>query len=368
LAHHGDEMMTEVHQFVHSYVDHDATSAHARNLQRIIQSLGIKSEVYAGEWRGDKSKATFFRDYATNNAPDRTWLLYHLSTASPMAAYLNDRPEHVAMSYHNITPYSYLAPWEPGVAPELEIARQQLKSLSQNTELAVAASHYSEHELREAGFRNTMTAPILFDASHFSRALDQKVYDKLRRAKDSGGADWLFVGRITPHKCQHQIVQAFAVYKRLYDENARLHLVGGLSSHRYWSVLNQYVERLDMQDSVFITKGVSDGALGAYYAAADVFVCLSEHEGFGVPVLEALHNDVPVIAFDAAAVGETLGAGGLVLQDKSPSTVAVAAHRLLADEGLRKAMIAAGHTRLQDFALPVVEKQWTQIIEQMVAE
>jgi glycosyltransferase involved in cell wall biosynthesis len=360
--------MTEVHQFVHSYVDHDATSAHARHLQRVIRSLGIRSEIYAGEWRGEKSKATFFREYATNNSADRTWLLYHLSTASPMATYLQDRPEHIAMSYHNITPYSFLAPWEPAVAPELEIARQQLKALSHKTELAVAASQYSEAELREAGYRNTTTAPILFDAGDFGVARDQKVYDKLRKAKEAGGADWLFVGRITPHKCQHQIVQAFAIYRRLYDQNARLHLVGGLSSHRYWSVLNQYVERLDLQDCVFITKGVSSGALGAYYATADVFVCLSEHEGFGVPVLEALYNDVPVIAFDAAAVGETLGRGGLVLSDKTPSIVAVAAHRIASDETLRKAMITAGHRRLEDFALPVVEKQWTHLIETMVAE
>jgi glycosyltransferase involved in cell wall biosynthesis len=360
--------MTEVHQFVHSYVDHDGTSTHARHLQRIIRGLGIRSEVYAGEWRGEKSKATFFRDYASSAAPDRTWLLYHLATASPMAAYLKDRPEHVAMNYHNVTPYNFMAPWEPAVAPELEIARQQLKSLSQKTELAVAASNYSEIELREAGFRNTMTAPILFDPADFSNSPDQKLLDKLRKAKDAGGADWLFVGRITPHKCQHQIVQAFAIYQRLYDPNARLHLVGGLSSHRYWSVLNQYIERLELQNSVFVTKGVSDAALGAYYAAADVFICLSEHEGFGVPVLEALHNDLPVIAFDAAAVGETLGDGGLVLSDKSPSTVAVAAHRVLTDDGIRSAMVRAGRERLQDFALPVVEKQWTQIIETMVAE
>lgn len=330
--------------------------------------MGIRSEVYAGEWRGEKSKATFFRDFATTSTSDRTWLLYHLATASPMAAFLKDRPERVAMSYHNVTPYSYMAPWEPAVAPELEIARTQLKSLSQKTELAIAASNYSEVELREAGFRNTATAPILFDPSDFSTARDQKVYDKLRKAKDAGGADWLFVGRVTPHKCQHQIIQAFSVYKRLYDQNARLHLVGGLSSHRYWSVLTQYVERLGLEDSVFITKGVSDGSLGAYYGIADIFVCLSEHEGFGVPVLEALHHDLPVIAFDAAAVGETLGTGGLVMTDKTPTTVAVAAHRILSDETLRKAMISGGHQRLADFALPVVEKQWTQLIESMVAE
>ena len=75
-----------------------------------------------------------------------------------------------------------------------------------------------------------------------------------------------------------------------------------------------------------------------------------------------------MIAFDAAAVGETLGTGGLLLADKAPSKVAVAAHRILSDEVLRKSMIAAGHARLADFALPVVEKQWTELIEKMVAE
>src|SRR5690606_37804301 len=119
--------------FVHSYVDHDATSSNARHLQRVIRGMGIRSEVYAGEWRGDKCKATFFRDYAPAGDPKGTWLLYHLSTASPMASYLNDRPERLAMSYHNVTPYELLAPWEPGVAPELEIARGQMKSLASKT-------------------------------------------------------------------------------------------------------------------------------------------------------------------------------------------------------------------------------------------
>ena len=152
--------MSEVHQFVHSYVDHDATSTHARNLQRHIRGMGIKSEIYAGEWRGDKCKATFFREYSPSDS-DNTWNLYHLATASPMAAYLAQRPERLAINFHNITPYEFMAPWEPGVAPELEIARTQLKSLVDKTETAIGASAYSEKELIQLGFRNTGVAPIL---------------------------------------------------------------------------------------------------------------------------------------------------------------------------------------------------------------
>jgi glycosyltransferase involved in cell wall biosynthesis len=357
--------VTEIHQFVQSYVDHDATSSHARHLQRVTTSMGIRSEVFAGEWRGERSKATFFRDYKPGD--QKAWNLYHLSTASPLAAYLADRPERLAMSYHNVTPYDLMAPWEPTVAPELDIARQQLKSLAPKTSLAVGASQYSERELVEVGYSRTSVAPILFDPDDFAHERDVKVDTALKRAKDRGGADWLFVGRITPHKCQHQIIQAFAVYRQTYDPLARLHLVGGISSHRYWTALRQYIDRLELGDAVSMPKGVSDGALGAYYANADVFVCLSEHEGFGVPVLEALHHRVPVLAYDAAAVGETLGSGGLVLTDKSPAVVAVAAHRAITDVVVREAMVIAGENRLADFALPKVEKQWQAIIEELVS-
>ena len=107
--------MTEVNQFVHSFVDHDAISSHVRHLRRVIEGMGISTEIYAGEWRGERSKAKSFRDFAPSSSD--SWSMYHLSTASPIAEFLTDRPEHLAVNYHNVTPYDLLAPWEPVLRP-----------------------------------------------------------------------------------------------------------------------------------------------------------------------------------------------------------------------------------------------------------
>ncbi len=360
----------EIHQFVHSYVDHDATATHARHLQRIIREMGIASEVYAGEWRGALSKATSFRDFpsAASNLSKQTWLLYQFATASPIAAYLADRTERVAINYHNITPYDYLAPWEPAVAPELNVARGQLRDLVPHVELGIGVSRFNESELIDLGCKKTAVAPVLFDPSEFSNDIDKATHSKLQRAKTRGGADILFVGRLAPHKCQHHLIAAFAMYQRFIDPLSRLHLVGGVSSHRYWTTLNKYVESLSLTDHVTITKGVSSEVLGAYYRNADVFVCLSEHEGFGVPLLEAMHHNVPVVAFDAAAIGETMGDAGILLDDKSPAVVAQAWDRVLHDDVLAQELRRRGRIRMEDFSLKKSSTRWRSIIENMVSE
>lgn len=357
--------MTGFHQFVQSFVDHDAISSHVRYLQRVLNSMGIKNDVYAGEWRGERSKARYFREYYGSSDDI---VMYHLAIASPIAEFLGDHAARLVLNYHNITPYEYLAPWEPLVAPELEVARRQLGVLAPRTELGIGVSHYNELELREAGCRKTAVAPIMFDQEEFNVAPDPKVDASLKRGKDNGGVDWLFVGRLTPHKCQHEIIRAFDIYRRLYDSKARLHLVGGISSHRYMTSLRKYAELLELTDVVNITEGVSNEELSAYYRNADVFVCLSEHEGFGVPVLEAMQNDVPVVAYDSSAVGETVGSGGLVLKNKDAATVAAAVHRVLSDDVLVKELTHAGRLRLADFTLEKSESRWREVIEQLVAQ
>lgn len=351
-----------------SLVEHDAISTHARHLQRILRDMGLRSEIYAGEQRAGRGAAQFFRDFSTMNPSNRTWLLYHLSTGSPLAGFLKERPEHVAVNYHNVTPAELFAPWEPVVGIELEAARHQLLDLASATEFAIGVSEYNEQELRRAGYSRTEVAPVLFDPADFERDLDLKLDAKLRAKKDSGGADWLFVGRVAPHKGQHDLIKAFALYQRLYDERARLHIVGGMSSHHYWTVLGRYVDALQLRDSVNITGGVSNGALGAYYRNADVFVSASEHEGFGVPLLEAMHNRLPVVAYGAAAIPETLGDSGLILNDKSPSFLAAAVDHVLSDAALSKALTDRGRERLAAFSLTRSEARWRQVIESMLKD
>ena len=87
-----------------------------------------------------------------------------------------------------------------------------------------------------------------------------------------------------------------------------------------------------MDDSVAFLGSVSDAALDSEYASADAFVCMSRHEGFCVPIIEAMEAGLPVVARRAGAVSETLGQGGVLLDDPTPSDMAEAIIALLAGE------------------------------------
>ena len=238
-----------------------------------------------------------------------------------------------------------------------------MDALADRVEMGIAVSAFDQVELVEAGYRRTVVAPVMVDLEAFDRELDAGALATLQRAKEGGGVDWLFVGRVAPHKSQHDVVKAFATYRKLYDPKARLHLVGASSSHSYWTALGRYVAALGLSDAVEITGGVSAGVLAAQFRAADVFVCLSEHEGFCVPLLEAMHHQLPIVAFDAAAVPETLADAGVLLVDKSPPTVAAAVNRVLVDEPLRDALAAAAALRLADFTLERSRARWVDVLE-----
>jgi len=155
---------------------------------------------------------------------------------------------------------------------------------------------------------------------------------------------------MAPHKAQHDIVKAFAAYRRGYDAAARLTLVGGASSSAYQRTLEGSVEALGLGGAVRMRGSIPQGELAAHYATADVFVCLSDHEGFCVPLLEAMASGLPIVAYAATAVPEMLGGTGLLLPRKDPATVAAACHRVAIDTPLRERLSAAGRARLTRFS------------------
>src|SRR5207244_2242555 len=169
----------------------------------------------------------------------------------------------------------------------------------------------------------------------------------------AAGARWLFVGRLCPNKAQHDIVRAFAIFRRLFDPAATLTLVGRSSSHRYETALRALISGLGLDDAVHLVGSITDAELAAAYRDADVFVCLSDHEGFCNTVVEAMAAGTPVIAFATSALPETVASGGLLLEDKDPWQVAVAAHRVMTDAALRATLVRAGRRRVDDLDLHV---------------
>ena len=355
--------MNALHQFTPT-LEPGAVGAHTLEVKRLCDELGIPSITFAGHtrevWQG---KGQDYRDYG-RSVPARPGdvLLYHVAIGSPVADFVANRPERLVVDHHNITPASYFADWEPDVVHGIAWGRNQLAALAGRTTLGLADSGFNRGELDDLGYGRTGVAPILLDTSQFERVVDDAALERL----DGTGTAWLFVGRVAPHKCQHDLIKAFSAYRRVYDPSAVLRIVGASSSDRYVEALRRLVSALQLDDAVDLVGGVSDGELAAHYRAADVFVCLSEHEGFCVPLLEAMHHRLPIVAYASTAVPETLGAGGLCLPGKSPATVAAAVHRVASDRGLRDALADAGVHRLAEFDLAVTRRTWRAALESVV--
>lgn len=365
--------MTAVHQFVPTLAPRDAVGRHYLAIQETLRSAGYRSDIYSYEAKDEyKRLAHPFMSFdgaagGGGGRAESVWLLYHSSVGSPVADFVAARDEPLIVDYHNITPAPFFARWEPALAGALMKGRRQLASLEIRAELGIADSAFNARELTELGYDRTSVVPILLDIDTLdSTPPDPRMFARLTDAKTAGGVDWLFVGRLAPNKAQHDLVKAFAAYRRLYDGHARLHLVGASSSHQYELALRAFVDALDLGGAVDITGGVSAGALAAYYDAADVYVVTSEHEGFCVPLLEAMHHRVPIVAYAAAAVPETLGDAGLLLDTKDAYTIATAVHRVVSDLPLRSQLVDAGINRLAEFDIAKSRRKLLDALEPVV--
>ncbi|HZT67894.1 MAG TPA: glycosyltransferase family 4 protein [Acidimicrobiales bacterium] len=358
--------MSAVHQFIPSFVSRDAIGAHTLQVRSVLQEMGLRSEVFAENTSPDLEPHS--RPYESYRPKPGDWLLYQASTGSKVAEYLLGRPEPQIVNYHNVTPASTFGRWEPRLADEMADGRRQVAKLASVARHGLAVSQYNEAELKEMGYRSTSVTPLLLDFSTFDHDVDRPTLDWLSRLRDRGGASILFVGRIAPNKAQHDLVKALIAYRTLYDPAARLHLVGGASSPAYFDALRRFVGHTGVRDSVDFAGSVSDAVRSSYFRGADVLLCLSDHEGFCVPLLEAMYNGLPIVAYASSAIPETLQGAGILLDSKEPVVVAAALHRVLSDEALRSRLVEAGRRRLADFSLDRTRRTFAEAISAVLAE
>jgi L-malate glycosyltransferase len=337
-----------IDQVLPSLASRDAIGAHSLALEKALRSAGIDSDIYYGSCTPDLARAGRPITELGRHSRGR-WLLYHCSIGSPVYDILSTRTEPKLVNYHNITPAELIGEWAPEVAHEAAVGRAQLERLAEESRFAIADSAFNEAELVAEGYEGTAVVPLLIDMTSTGARPDKATAGRLAEAKKGGGADLLFVGKIAPWKAPHDLVKMLAVYRRLYDPKARLHLVGTPIGDRYGPALRSFVERLELAQAIDVVGSIEPGELEAYFQAADVYVSASDHEGFCVPVIEAMGHGVPVVAYAAAAVPETVGGGGILLDSKQPLRFAAAVARVLGDRALRDCLATEAAHRVQAF-------------------
>jgi glycosyltransferase involved in cell wall biosynthesis len=324
-----------VHQLLATLSYGDAIGNEALAIRRHLRRAGFDSDIFAENVH--PRMAHLVRplwQYPEVSSPE-TVCVFHFSIGSAAGRLIHQAPDRLALIYHNITPADWFVGFHPHLAGLCYHGRRELAAFADRTTLALGDSEFNRRDLERAGYRRTGVLPIVHDLDGLERPSPPVV----RRLYADGRTNILFVGRIIPNKKIDDLIRVFAVYQRYLEPRSRLLLVGDHRGHeRYFDRLQEMVRRLRLDEVVF-SGHVDDDELPGYYGVAHAFLCLSEHEGYCVPLVEAMSLGVPVLAFAAGAVPETLRGGGLLLHEKSPEQVAELIRLVVHDRRMRAAVL-----------------------------
>jgi len=341
----------QIHQFVPGMAPGDAVTHHALEIQKSLRQWGVESDIYAPTQHVAPACRPLCRDlyeFPSQNGTDRT-LIYHFSIGSEISKFIPHLSGKKVMIYHNITPHTYFLNFNNEKVLAAVAGREQLQELASVMDLALACSQYSREELEAVGFRKTDVLPLFIDREKWGSSTPEW--------GPKEGIDILFVGRFVPNKKFEDLIKTFYYFQKTLEPKSRLFLVGPTAGfERYLSTLKSMCDSLQLKNVIF-TGQVSEVERNRLYSQADLFLCMSEHEGFCLPLLEAMHFETPIVAYQAAAVPETLGGAGILVKQKDFPVIAELIHKVVRDKELKSKIIAQQNERLKDFSRDKVEQK-----------
>ena len=336
--------LAAIHQFAVTCARGDGITNGMLFVQRLVRECGLPSEIYVIDAPDDMADQVHaYRHY--RDRPDQLLLIHH-GSGNPLEGWLEKLSCSKLLIYHNITPEHFFSPDDPAV-PVLRHGRAQLSRWHRWLDGAIADSEHNRSELLDAGFppELTQTLPLLVDLARMP--LGQPVAAASPQPEHAPYR-LLFVGRLAPNKNQAGLIATLAALQRRSQWPVTMTLVGGGDA----SPLKRLAEEYGVADSVTFTGKVSDVHLQQHYQQADLYLSLSEHEGFGMPLIEAMAHELPVLAYAApnSSIADTVGEGGLLLNQTDPDITAAAVLLILRNPGLRARLIEAQRERLAEFA------------------
>jgi L-malate glycosyltransferase len=348
-----------INQWVPAAHRGDAIGDSARSVRDMLRAMGHSSELFALTIDDDlRMEVQPFDDPASRRG-DIT--IFHFALPSPMTQAFATLTGARVLQYHNITPAQFFAPYDAGLFRLAALGRRELATLVGHVDLALGDSEFNRQELEETGFTRTGVLPIAVNTDRITAAPRRPALEKIL---GDGLINILFVGRIVPNKRIEDHIRLAEMYKRYVDSYYRFIFVGRYDGlPRYYAQVRALISEFQMlPDRFWFTGPVPDEDLAAFYRWADVYVSLSEHEGFCVPLVEAMAADVPVLAYAAGAVPETLGGAGVLFAPKDLEFAAEMMGTLVYDHAVRQRVIDGQRQRVRDFAAPRVQARLEAVL------
>ena len=343
----------------------DAVSNDTIALKDAIQNMGYETQIYAEniDPRLPQGIVRPYKDMPVLQREDI--LIYHLSTGTKLNYTVDKYSCRKIMVYHNVTPPEYFRGYSAVSYDLCREGQNGTRYLADKMDYCLADSAYNKAELERLGYRCPIDVlPILIAFDDYKKAPNKKII----RRYDDEYTNILFTGRIAPNKKHEDIISAFYNYKKFINKKSRLFLVGSYNgTEKYYAQLKEYVKSLGLKD-VYFTGHIRFDEILAYYKVADLFLCMSEHEGFCVPLVEAMFFDVPVIAYNSTAIAGTLGGSGILLDDKDPQWVAEWINKVVTDEDLRNKVILNQKIRLKDFSHEKINRLFENYLKGFLGE
>ncbi len=354
-----------VDQLVPAFHRGDAIGDTASHLKRFLRSQGFSSEIYCltrdEELEGESE---FISSFPKPEPSDVTML--HFALPSPLTECFAKLPTRKVLIYHNITPPEFFLDFSQEMANFSRQGRKELASLVPHVSLALADSEFNCQELRQFGFKKTAVFPLFIDFSSYERKISRLVHELF----SDGRTNILFVGRIVPNKKIEDIIRVTFYYKKYISPLVRMIVIGKtLSLPAYYQSLVRLADEFYLQpEEICFTGHIPDEEMYALYRASDVFLSMSEHEGFGLPFVESMVFDLPIIAYDSTAVPYTLDGAGVLIKHKRVDQVAELVNIVAHDKRIKEKILQGQRQRLERFKSQELEKLVLKNIESLREE
>jgi L-malate glycosyltransferase len=332
-----------IHHFLPVLARHDAIGETVIRMQDLTRKWGYESEIFVETIIDQTSNITTqFSKYKENPSD---LIIYHHSIGSILSDFTANLKVRKILFYHNITPSHFFEQYDKTISFDLYLGRDRTEKLSKHFDYAMAASDYNRSELLQLGYKKVLPMHYFIDLERFNDLnLSKKILEQYKNTTNI-----LFVGRISPNKKIENIMKVFA-YFRILNPTSKLFLLGGSwSVETYAKKINNLAEKLHIEDHIIFINTLTDIELASYYKISDVFLCMSEHEGFCIPLVEAMHFQLPITAYNSSAIPDTLGGSGILINHQKFSEIAEILYLITTNQKLNQEIISKQNQRLNFF-------------------